>query len=361
MALRNETSERLGGPMRVLIASDSIGGWSSAQAGQALAAAWDSADVRVLPVGSAGQGFVQAMADRLRTTVDTSVAGDVLASSAHAGDEAVVGVEAPGRGPGIAYDATSRPLGEAIERLLQSTRPARLYVDLAGLAVHDGGAGLLGALGATADVPLDAGVAGLTGLSQLDLSAATARLADIDLVGVAPTNQLSQPLFGLRGITSLARDVDAVPELMLSTDATLEQMAALTGVVPANQPGSGACGGLGLAVLALGGRLATGPAVSLASVELRGLDLLVTGCSIFDFVTRGGGVVAAMAEAAATALSPCIVVAGEVLIGSREMRTMGIEAAYAVRETVSDAPTDAAVSLAELGARARRVARSWSW
>jgi glycerate kinase len=44
------------------------------------------------------------------------------------------------------------------------------------------------------------------------------------------------------------------------------------------------------------------------------------------------------------------------------MRTMGIEAAYAVHETSSD-PTNeaAAVSAAELAALARRVARSWSW
>ena len=68
------------------------------------------------------------------------------------------------------------------------------------------------------------------------------------------------------------------------------------------------------------------------------MDLVVTGCSVFDFASRGGGVVAAMAEAAAAALAPCIVIAGEVLIGSREMRTMGIEAAYPVREPLPDEP-----------------------
>jgi glycerate kinase len=93
---------------------------------------------------------------------------------------------------------------------------------------------------------------------------------------------------------------------------------------------------------------------------LRGLDLTVTGCSAFDFASRGGGVVSAMAEAASHSLSPCIVIAGEVLIGSREMRAMGIEAAYAVRESALDLPSGD-VSEEELAATARRVARSWSW
>ena len=80
-------------------------------------------------------------------------------------------------------------------------------------------------------------------------------------------------------------------------------------------------------MLALGGRLTTGPALALprpsGGQALRGVDLVVTGCSVFDFASRGGGVVSAMAEAASHSLSPCIVIAGEVLIGSREMRDHG--------------------------------------
>ena len=41
--------------------------------------------------------------------------------------------------------------------------PTGLVVDLSGLAVHDGGAGLLAALGAEADQPLDQGVQPLAG------------------------------------------------------------------------------------------------------------------------------------------------------------------------------------------------------
>jgi glycerate kinase len=144
----------------------------------------------------------------------------------------------------------------------------------------------------------------------------------------------------------------------------LETFAKLASGAHSGVPGAGACGGLGFAVLALGGRLTTGPAIALSSPKgktaLRVVDLVVTGCSVFDFASRGGGVVAAMAEAASTVLSPCIVIAGEVIIGSREMRTMGIEAAYAVRESVLDDP-QGNVNEAELAAIAQRVARSWTW
>ena len=237
-------------------------------------------------------------------------------------------------------------------------------VDLGGLGVHDGGAGLLAALGASADRPLDLGVQGLVGLSRLDLSAVRAALGGTELIGVVPADQLAQPLLGLRGITSLSRDAGR-PELMLSTDA------ALAGYRPAGParasptfPGAGACGGLGLAILALGGRLTTGPALAFASpagvAATRGVDLVVTGCTVFDFASRGGGVVAAAAAKAVELLSPCVVIAGEVVIGSREMRTMGIEAAYAVRESSLDTPSGD-VSVPELAQTARRVARSWNW
>jgi glycerate kinase len=91
------------------------------------------------------------------------------------------------------------------------------------------------------------------------------------------------------------------------------------------------------------------------------VDLVVTGCTVFDFATRGGGVVAAAAKLAADLLAPCIVIAGEVVIGSREMRTMGIEAAYAVRTSTADQPTASDVTADELAAVANRVAKSWTW
>ena len=66
-----------------------------------------------------------------------------------------------------------------------------------------------------------------------------------------------------------------------------------------------------------------------------------------------------VAQVAAEALRPCIALAGRVLIGSREMRAVGIESAYAVVDLVGEEASfgDPAGSLAAL---AERTARTWS-
>jgi glycerate 2-kinase len=352
--------------MRMLVATDAIGALSSRQSGELIASGWrPSADVSVLPVGEAGGAFVAAYADLAGVTTSTELVDGLVVTSGAGSNMALVQVIGSDRGTGLPSRQTSRPIGEAIAALVGSKAPAQLVVDLAGLWVHDAGAGLLAALGAVGDRPLDEGVDGLVGLSQLDLAQVRARLGETQLVGVVPAVERDQLLLGLRGITARAgRETGVEPELMLRTDAALETFARLAAGSQATVAGAGACGGLGFAVLALGGRLSTGPALALSSsaggAALRGLDLIVTGCSAFDFASRGGGVVSAMAEAASDSLSPCIVIAGEVLIGSREMRAMGIEAAYPVREsTLNELRGD--VSKEELAATARRVARSWSW
>ena len=350
--------------MRMLVATDAIGALSSRQAGELIASGWrPSADVSVLPVGEAGGAFVAAYAELAGLRISTELVDGLIVTSGVGSNSGLVQVLGSDRGTGIPFGQTSRPIGEAIAALIRTEAPPQLVVDLAGLWVHDAGAGLLAALGAVGDRPLDEGVDGLVGLSQLDL--AEARLGETQLIGVVPAAERDQLLLGLRGITARAgRESGVQPELMLRTDAALEAFARLAAGSQATVGGAGACGGLGFAVLALGGRLSTGPALALSSPTgreaLRGLDLTVTGCSAFDFASRGGGVVSAMAEAASHSLSPCIVIAGEVLIGSREMRAMGIEAAYPVRESTLDRPSGD-VSEEELATTARRVARSWSW
>ena len=353
--------------MRVVVAADVIGMLSSRQAGEALASGWPRARVSVVPVGAAGAGFVEAAADLWGARAETFGVDGAVVTTAYADGESALRVELTAvPGPGLPLDRSSAPLGAALADLVDHAAPRRVHVDLTGLAVHDGGAGLLAALGAVADVPLDAGATGLTGLGRLDLGPARARLRGAEVVGVLPAPELVSPLLGLRGITSrYGREAGLDPALLLRTDADLERLAQLAGEGLGGRPGAGACGGLGLAVLALGGRLSTGPALGLAAAPLGAgrpvPDLVVTGCSVFDFAARGGGVVAAAAEAASGVLAPCVVVAGEVLIGSREMRTLGIEAAYAVRESTADAPAGGDIGAAELAETARRVGRSWTW
>jgi glycerate kinase len=350
--------------MRVLVATDAIGELGSLAAGRAIASGWADADVKVQPVGEAGAGFLTAFADQIGAQVESTQVGDLVVASAVAGQVGALEVRGPEVGAEIPYEASSIPLGAATAELLSAHSPSHLLLDLAGLWVHDGGAGLLAGLGARADVPLDRGVRGLSGIGALDLGPAKAALEGVELIGVVPAAERSQALVGLRGITSLrGRSAVVEPEVMLGTDLALERFASLAAADLADVAGAGACGGLGFAVLALGGRLTTGSGLALDSAGLtrRSVDLVVTGCSVFDFAARGGGVVAAAAEAASAALAPCIVLAGEVVIGAREMRTMGIEAAYAVRDSAADRPVPPDVTADQLAALARRVARSWTW
>jgi glycerate kinase len=227
--------------------------------------------------------------------------------------------------------------------------------------VNDGGAGLLGALGAAADRPLDEGVVALDGLTRLDLEPPRRRLAGITLVGAG---ELTSTLTGLFGTTKAAGVDRGIPEGRLPyVDAVLEQLAAAADRRTAAERGAGAGGGLGFALRLLGAELRPGLEPVAEAVDLparaRAAVLVVTGVGSFDFSSGSGSVPYGVATLAAEAIRPCVAVAGRVLVGSREMRALGVESAYAVDELVGAdrASADPAGSLAEL---AERVARTWS-
>ena len=76
-------------------------------------------------------------------------------------------------------------------------------------------------------------------------------------------------------------------------------------------------------------------AVDLAA-RARAADLVVTGEGAFDFSSRSGKVPYGVATVAAEALRPCVALAGRVLVGSREMRALGIESAYSLVDLVGE-------------------------
>ena len=146
-------------------------------------------------------------------------------------------------------------------------------------------------------------------------------------------------------------------------DAWLESYAAALDRRTSLLPGAGAAGGLGYALLALGASRRPGFDVVAAATRLaeraRAVDLVLTGEGAFDFSSRGGKVPYGVATVAAEALRPCVALAGKVLVGSREMRALGVESAYAIVDLVGEerAFAEPAAALAEL---AQRVARTWS-
>ncbi len=93
-------------------------------------------------------------------------------------------------------------------------------------------------------------------------------------------------------------------------------------------------------------------AVGLAD-RMRGADLAVTGEGAFDFSSRSGKVPYGVAEVATEHLVPCIALAGQVLVGSREMRALGVESAYSMVELLGEERSFGAP--AEALAEARRA------
>ena len=177
-------------------------------------------------------------------------------------------------------------------------------------------------------------------------------------------SDVDNPLLGINGATKIYGPQKGLPEERLVTvDGWLQGFADATDRKLAAQKGAGAAGGLGFALMLLGGTRRPGvslvaEAVGLAE-KVRGADLVVTGEGAFDFSSRSGKVPYGVAQVAAEHLVPCIALAGQVLVGSREMRALGVESAYSLVELVGEeralgAPAEA---LAELAAR---TARTWS-
>lgn len=350
--------------MRVLIAADRLGALGTMRAGVALGVAWADlgADVAVVPMGESGSTALGAIADAecVEPGLLPSDVDEPLAVAAETDQIAVVALEAVDGPADAGCDLSSYPLGRALARLLERRHaPATVVVDLAWAeATHDAGAGLLAGMGATSDGDLTSGLAGLGDVTRVDLTRPRHLLRGARLVGLVPTGHETKPLLGLRGLASTrGRAAELDVATVMAADAKLERFAAASAAEAAAVPGAGACGGAGFAIAALGGRILSGPAYCAERAGLaetiRRADLVVTACTSFDFGSQGGGVVRWLAGTCAAAGVPLIVVASDVMIGHREMRSIGIEAAYPVE---IDDPTEE-----QLVAAARAVARTWSW
>ncbi len=363
--------------MHVVFAPDKFAGTLTAlEAASAMATGWarrapDDELVEV-PMSDGGPGFVDvlhaALGGELHAVTVSGPYGDPVPAAVLAvGDTAYVeSAQAVGlhltepelRDP---ERGTTRGLGELLGHAAD-TGASRIIVGLGGSATNDAGAGLLAALGATAEGgPLDEGPAGLSGVTSVALDAARSRFAGVELV---LASDVDNPLLGINGATKIYGPQKGLPEERLVTvDGWLQGFADATDRKVAAQKGAGAAGGLGFALLLLGGTRRPGvslvaEAVGLAQ-EMARADLVVTGEGAFDFSSRSGKVPYGVAEIAAAHLVPCIALAGQVLVGSREMRALGVESAYSLVDLVGEeralgAPAEA---LAEL---ATRTARTWS-
>ncbi len=368
--------------MRVIIAPDSFGGTlSAADAAHAIADGWarqaPTDDLVCCALSDGGPGFVDAIAASLGLeTVVVSVVGpmgdEVDASYAMDGETAYLeaaqacGLHLVPKAERNPEHTSSYGLGE----LMLAARDAGardIVIGLGGSGTNDAGAGMLAALGATADGPLDSGGRPLRRLTQVDLRPAREALRGIKLVAAS---DVDSPLLGVRGATKgFGPQKGASDEQVALLEGALQNFAELcgrdvNGKNPALAAGAGAAGGIGFALGHLGATRAPGISTVMSIVGLPPMlaaaDFVITGEGRFDWQSLRGKVVSGVAAMAMDHALPCVVIAGEVAVGRREYSAIGVAAAYSVSDLAGSVAASMADPAGTLAAAGERVARTWS-
>lgn len=371
--------------VRVVVAPDSFGGTLSATAAaEAIARGWrDTApgdDLRLVPVADGGTGFVEVLHTALEGTVHectvTGPFGDPVpatwlqvGATAYVESAAACGlhhVPRSRRTPDVARRVTTRGVGELVAAA-RAAGAGEVVIGLGGSATTDCGAGMLAALGAVpvdADgAPLPDGGAALARCARLD---GTPDLGGVRLVAAA---DVDNPLLGPHGAAAVfgpqkGADDAAVAELDAALARFADVLAEATGRDVRDEPASGAAGGLGAALLALGAERVSGAGLVRElvglDVELDRAGLVLTGEGSFDWQSLRGKLVTTVSRAAADRGVPCVVLAGQVSVGRREAAAAGVDAAYSVAEDAGGVEASMADPAGTLAALAGRVAARWS-
>lgn len=389
-------------------------GWRSVEPG---------AEIDVCPLSDGGPAFVDVLAEALPGRMLTLMVAGPLGEPTkgrvlRVGDIAYVeSAQACGLHlvPPEAREperATTYGVGQLIAAAV-ADGARQIVIGLGGSATTDGGAGMLAALGATATpagaepavagpgqaaaAPTgpgeeiieavaalrgaeDAGVprgptpdltsiqllarggAALPRAGTVDLTAALRAVEDVELVAAS---DVDNPLCGLNGAAAIfGPQKGADRAQVLALDAALEGFARLIDPELADRPGAGAAGGLGFAIFVLGGRFESGIGAVLDAVRLdartAGADVVITGEGSFDHQSLRGKVPHGVAQTAAAHGVPCVVLAGRVALGRREMAAANITEAYALVDPPGSEKAAFADAYGELARLAARVARRWT-
>lgn len=350
----------------ILIAPDCFGdSLTAVQAARCIAEGWQRSrpqDVMTLaPQSDGGPGFVEVLAGRLGEVRTATVSGplnadveaqwvfdDTAPATAYIECAQACGLALLGGPPTVrtALDAHSRGVGQLIAAA-RAAGARRIVVGLGGSGCTDGGRGMVEALGG--------------------LSAARDLLAGVELIAAS---DVEHPLLGAKGAAAVfgpqkGADPDTVAVLEERLTAWARQLDAVAGRVVADEPGAGAAGGLGAALLALGARRESGASIIAEhtglGADIAAADLIITGEGRFDDQSLHGKVVSALAAGARSHRIPVLVLAGQVTLDRTALDSAGIAAAHSIAEyagSVQRAIDDAAAQLTGLTAQ---VAGAGSW
>jgi glycerate kinase len=346
--------------LRVLIAPDCFGdSLTAVEAAWAIADGWQRArpgDALInAPQSDGGPGFVGVLVDvhpdmqdrrsRVRGPLDVDVdaawAFDSGNSTAFIECAQACGRALLGGPPTVrtAVAAHSAGVGQLIEAALRAGART-IVVGLGGSSCTDGGRAMVEALG---------------GLSEARRS-----LAGVQLI---VATDVEHPLLGASGAARVfGPQKGADPATVARLEARLSEWAVeleeATGRAVSGSAGAGAAGGLGAALLALGGRRESGADLISAHTgtgeEIAHADLLVTGEGRLDEQSLHGKVVGSLAAAARRRGVPVLVLAGQVVLSQSALAAAGITAAHSLADyagSVRRAIDDASAQLSGLAFR----------
>ena len=367
--------------MKIVIAPDSFKeSLSAPEAAAAIEAGFREifplADYITLPLADGGEGTVAALVAAtggaiVPVTVTGPLGEPVQAFYGLSGDGRTAVVEmAAASGLALVPPPLRNPLmttsygtGELIRAALAAGVKS-VIVGIGGSATNDGGAGMLQALGVRL-LDSDGGDLGYGG-GEL------ARLESIEGSGIDPRLQtveievacdVTNPLLGDNGASAVyGPQKGATPEMVAVLDDNLTRFARLLrqdlGKDVAATPGAGAAGGMGAALLAIGGVLRPGIDIVMEAVgleeALRDADLVITGEGRIDGQTVSGKVPMGVARLAGRHGKRVIAIAGCLGEDADKVHDHGIDAVF----SVTPRPCSMEEALAGGADNLRRAARN---
>lgn len=234
--------------------------------------------------------------------------------------------------------------GELIKKVLDEGIK-HLVIGIGGSATNDGGAGMLQALGGKLldkdGNQISFGGGSLENIESIDLSSLDERLK---VISIEVACDVTNPLVGKNGASAIfGPQKGATEEMVKKLDSNLSHYASIIkrdlGKEVSNIEGAGAAGGLGAALLILGGELKRGIEIVIKHTELeekiKGADFVFTGEGSIDSQTIYGKTPMGVASIAKKEGVKTLAFAGKLGDGVEGLYDIGINSIFSIMTGVS--------------------------
>jgi len=340
--------------VKILIASDSYkGSLSSLEVGKIIKETWKQffidATMDIVPIADGGEGTVEAFYYALGGELTSVIVKGPLnkaceASYCRIDDLAVIemaaasGINLVEKSMQDPLNATSYGTGMLIKDAVLKGA-TRVLIGIGGSATNDAGLGMLEALGVKFYSehgllemirPRD-----FMNVTHFDAKELKMFLSSVEITVMC---DVDNPLLGTRGATAVYGPQKGVTDnLKDELEASLAHVGllfdAFAGYNVCEQPGSGAAGGMGAALLGVvGASMKSGISAIIEEIHLEerlaGVDLVITGEGQVDRQTLHGKVPSGIIEACKKHHVPVLILGGAVTSDALELYDKGADAIF---------------------------------